>query len=60
MITLHFSFVWIPIVITILAIVIPLAWPDSGGTYAGIGSLCNLLLGLPIALIAWIVYAVMK
>jgi hypothetical protein len=59
--TITFGAVWIPIIITILGIAVPLLWPDnSSGWFTGIGTLFYLIPGLLVSLIAWVIYAVLK
>ena len=59
--TISFSVIWIPTLITFIGVVCPfICVKDTGGMFSGLDNLMYLLIGLPIALISWIVYGIIS
>ena len=59
--TISFNLIWIPTIITLVGVLCPLfCVKDSGGWFSGLENLYYLIIGLPISLISWIIYGVLK
>lgn len=59
MIELSFNTVWIPVAITLFAIVYPIITAPQT-EFGGIDAIFKFIITLPIALISWIVYGIFK
>ena len=58
MITLSFNVIWIPIVITILSILIPIILPESGG-FMDLSKLFYTLFGFAVIGFTWVTYEIL-
>lgn len=60
MITLSFTSIWIPIVVTISALIIPFLIPTRSCMLGGIDTLFYILIGLSVVAITWPSYVFIK
>lgn len=59
---ISFNVVWLPILLTVLAFVMPYVWlgDDRGSQWSGVGYVFMLAPCLIVALISWVLYAFLK